>query len=197
MRISYSVSSIVFILVVSSSFLLKGCSSKSPTDSTLTESTLTSIKIKGTREFVSQTENALHMLQEHAVDAFQKAQNYIGIIEQGEHSGMWAYDNPPRFVVNDASAFYSKTWYAGIIAHDATHSELYHNYISTYGSPVPDDEWTGQGAELFCNAYQIYVLQRIGAPQHEIEYISNSDGTHCDIDGDGDCDWDDYEARDW
>lgn len=110
---------------------------------------------------------------------------------------MWAYLVPPKYVVADDTAFPSVTWYASTIAHDATHSELYHEYKTKYSSVVPYDIWSGVSAERFCNAYQLDVLKRIGAPQYEIDYLSSLDGTHCDIDHDGDCDWNDYDNRGW
>jgi hypothetical protein len=146
-----------------------------------------SVQIIGHGDFVVQTHLALSLLKAHAPQAYQKIQTYVGIISQGEHSGMWAWEDPPRYEVGDPTAFSSVTWYASTIAHDATHSELYHN----------DQEWEGIPAEQFCNAYQLEVLKQIGAPQSEIEYMAGLDGDHCDVDGDGDCDQADYENRDW
>lgn len=156
-----------------------------------------SIKIIGNNEFITQTEDALALLQNLMPNSFEKVQQYVGMIEQGEHSGMWAYEDPPKYVVSDTTAFFSVTWYAGTIAHDATHSELYHEYLNRYGFPVADDIWSGVSAEIFCIKYQIDVMEKINAPQFEIQYLNDLDGTHCDIDGDGDCDWDDYNGRDW
>jgi hypothetical protein len=156
------------------------------------------IEIRGTEEFVTQTVAALALLEQKAPAAFEKIQIYIGIIEQGEHSGMWAWENPPRYEVGDATAFFSITWYASTIAHDATHSELYTQYQITHpGEPVPQEAYGGVEIERFCIGYQLEVSKRIGAPQSEIEYLSTLDGTHCDLDHDGDCDWDDYQNRDW
>jgi hypothetical protein len=156
------------------------------------------IEIIGSEEFIAQTRAALALLDEKAPDAFWKIQTYIGIIEQGEHSGMWAWEDPPRYEVGRATAFYSLTWYASTIAHDATHSELYHQYkIAHPGEPVPEDVFGSVGVERFCNGYQLDVLIRIGAPQNEIDYMYTLDGKHCDLDHDGDCDWGDYQNRDW
>lgn len=156
-----------------------------------------SIKIIGNKEFVEQTVKALQLLELKAPDAFQKVQLYIGIIEQFEKSGMWAWEVPPRFTVGDSTAFYSVTWYASAIAHDATHSELYHQYYEKYGGEVPDDVWTGVDVERFCIGYQTEVMKQIDGPQVEIDYLDSLDGTHCDLDNDGDCDAVDYENRDW
>ncbi len=156
------------------------------------------IKIIGSEEFVTQTRAALALLEAKDIAAFNKIQTYVGIIQQGEHSGMWAWEVPPRYEVADPTAFYSLTWYASTIAHDATHSELYQQYAAAHpGENVPEDAYGGVENERFCNGYQLEVLKRIGAPQHEIDHMAAQDGTHCDVDDDGDCDWDDYQNRDW
>jgi hypothetical protein len=110
---------------------------------------------------------------------------------------MWAYEQPPRYTVGDPTAFYSVTWYASTIAHDATHSEFYHQYLALNGEPVPDSVWGGVEVERFCISYQLDVLRRIGGTAYEVDYLAKQTGTHCDVDGDGDCDWDDYFGRDW
>ncbi len=156
------------------------------------------IAIVGDPGFVEQTQGALRLLEAQAPEAYDKVLTYVGVIEQSERSGMWAYEVPPRYAVSDVTAFYSLTWYASTIAHDATHSELYHEYQAAHpGEPVPSDVWTGFEVERFCNAYQLDVLTRIGGPAHEVDYLAGLSGTHCDIDGDLDCDWDDFEGRDW
>jgi hypothetical protein len=156
------------------------------------------IQIKGKPEFITQTLAALTLLEQKDPQAFIKIQTYVGIIEQGEHSGMWAWEVPPRYEVGDPTAFYSVSWYASTIAHDATHSELYAQYqIAHPGQLVPDDAYGGVAIERFCIGYQTEVAKRIGAPQSEIDYLLTLDGTHCDVDHDGDCDWDDYLKRDW
>ena len=156
------------------------------------------IKIKGNSEFVAQTRAALTLLEQKDPKAFQKIKTYVGIIEQGKHSGMWAWEQPPRYEVNDVTAFYSVSWYASTIAHDATHSELYAQYQAAHpGQPVPEDAYGGVPIERFCIGYQLEVAKRIGAPQSEIDYLSTLDGTHCDVDHDGDCDWNDYQNRNW
>jgi hypothetical protein len=156
------------------------------------------IEINGNAAFTTQTIAALTLLEQKAPDAFQKIQTYVGIIEQGEHSGMWAWEVPPRYEVGDATAFFSVSWYASTIAHDATHSELYAQYQASHaGEFVPLEAYGGVEIERFCIGYQLEVSRRIGAPQSEIDYLSTLDGTHCDLDNDGDCDWDDYQNRNW
>ena len=147
---------------------------------------------------MTQTRAALNVLEQKDPAAYKKIQTYVGIIEQGQHSGMWAWEQPPRYEVNDVTAFFSVTWYASTIAHDATHAELYAQYQAAHpGESVPEDAYGDVPIERFCIGYQLEVAKRIGAPQSEIDYLSTLDGTHCDVDHDGDCDWNDYLNRNW
>jgi hypothetical protein len=156
------------------------------------------IRIAGNARFVAQTREALALLDQKDTEALIKIQTYIGIIEQGQHSGMWVWESPPRYEVGNATAFFSVTWYASTIAHDATHSELYTRYqIMHPGKAVPEEIFGGVAVERFCNAYQLEVLKHINAPQSEIDYMGTLDGTHCDLDHDGDCDLTDYQHRNW
>ncbi len=156
------------------------------------------ITIVGSPQFVVQTHAALTLLERNDTEAYTRVQTYIGIIEQGKHSGMWVWESPPRYEVGDTTAFFSVTWYASTIAHDATHSELYTQYqLAHPGEPVPEDIFGGITIERFCNTYQLEVLKHIGAPQTEIDYMATLDGNHCDVDHDGDCDLNDYQHRDW
>lgn len=157
-----------------------------------------SVEVAGTMDFITQTCAALSLLEQRDVEASNKVQIYIGKIEQGEHSGMWVLETPPRYEVGDATAFSSLTWYASTIVHDATHAELYTEYhLAHPGESVPESVYSGVDVERFCNAYQLEVLKRLGAPQNEIDYLTALDGTHCDLDHDDDCDYADYQLRDW
>lgn len=160
--------------------------------------TCAEIQVVGSMDFITQTCSALALLEQKDNAAFHKVQTYVGIIEQGEHSGMWSWETPPRYEVGDATAFSSLTWYASTIAHDATHAELYIEYqLAHPGESVPEDVYSSVDIERFCNAYQREVLARLGAPQNEIDYVAALDGTHCDVDQDGDCDMTDYQQRNW
>ena len=178
--------------------LLPDTPTPSPTSEGDSAGTYEETTIVGNADFIDQTRRALSLLETKAPDAYQKVLSYVAIIEQGDRSGMWAAEELPRYEVGDTTAFYSVTWYASTIAHDATHSELYHRYLAEHpGQSVPADVWTGIEVERFCNAYQLDVAKQIGGPVVEVDYLAGLTGTHCDVDGDGDCDGDDYVLRDW
>ena len=82
------------------------------------------IAVVGNKEFIEQVQTAVTLMKVKAPNAFGMTQSYVGRIEQGPRSGMWAYRDPPTFELNDRSAFYSITWCAGSIVHDSYHSKL-------------------------------------------------------------------------
>ena len=138
----------------------------------LTSSTYNKIKITGSDEFIIKTQASLELLKNQAPSALKKIEQYIGIIEQGEFSHMWAFEEPSRYEVCDLDSFYSVQWFAGAIAHEATHSELYHAYQAKQGLPVPAHIWSSETAEKLCIQYQIDVLQTINAPQYDIDSLN-------------------------
>ena len=131
-----------------------------------------SIVIRGTPEFSEQVGNALVLLKMNSPVAYAIVTNHVGIIEQGKHSGMWAWLKPPKFELNERTAFYSLTWCAGTIAHDSFHSKLYAEYLKEHpkAKRVPNTVWMGEQAEKRCLEHQITVLKEIGAPAREIDW---------------------------
>jgi hypothetical protein len=152
------------------------------------------LEIVGSARFGSQVRQALHLLKVRDPDAYAMVTGYIGRIQEGERSGMWAYKTPPTFEVNDATAFYSVTWCAATMAHDSFHSKLYHDYQKAHGGAVPDAVWTGNAAERQCMSHQLAVMQRIGAPSKEIAYAKKQSDGHYVQDHET---WQDYKKRKW
>lgn len=140
------------------------------------------IKVVGNNEFITQTKSSLEILKNLAPIAFEKIQKYIGTIEQGEFSHMWAFESPPRYEVSNKDSFYSIKWYAGAIAHESKHSELYQEYQAKHGLPVPDNIWSSDKAEKTCIDYQIDIMKKINAPQLDIDFLSQPDGNEADCD---------------
>jgi len=142
------------------------------------------IEIVGPVDFIVQVKAGLDLLKEKAVKEFDVVSLYIGRIEQAPppptaQSGMAAYESPPTYYLGRKTAFYSLTWCAGCIAHDAYHSKLYHEYLKSFpDKPVPDSIWSGTLVELDCNKFQLGVCLKISAPEHEIKHLKSLDGTH-------------------
>ncbi len=146
------------------------------------------IEVIGSDKFKAAIAASLSLLKAKSPDAYAIVLDNIGVIKQSEHSGMRAWETPPVFEVNDASAFYSPTWCAGVIAHDSMHSKLYHDHRKSYPGEVPADAWTGHDAERKCLEHQVRVLKAIGAPANEIDHCSKISPDYADVP---------YEKRNW
>jgi hypothetical protein len=152
------------------------------------------LEIVGSERFSNQIRQALLLLESQDLDAYKIVAAYVGRIQQGERSGMWAYETPPTYEMSDTTAFYSVTWCAATIAHDSFHSKLYHDYRKAHSGPVPDTAWTGLEAEQQCMKHQLAVMKRIGATQWEIDHATKQKGGHYTRDGET---WDEYRKRKW
>src|SRR5262245_28453560 len=106
---------------------------------------LDGLEIQGTATFEKQVVAALTLLKTQAPRAYHMVTTHIGLIKQAQHTGMAAYAMPPTLELNGRTAFYSVTWCAAGIAHDAFHAKLYHEYLQQHPGHalVPDDVWTG------------------------------------------------------
>ena len=140
------------------------------------------IKIVGCPKFTTQVKEALSLIQKKAEIHFDMISSYIGRIREWEDfEGMAAYDSPPTFLLKYESALQSVSWCASVIAHDAMHSKLYHDYRKKNPEKaVPDSVWTGRAIELKCIELQIEVARQIGAPEHELDYLKSLDGSHAE-----------------
>jgi hypothetical protein len=135
----------------------------------------TPIQIKGDAACQSTTLDALKLLSDKAPTHYAVVTQYIGVIEcASQGSGMFAYENPPRYLVGDTTRNAGTIWYAGTIAHDVGHSQLYNTYLHAHpGESVPGDVWTGESAERSCLDAQHDALSKIGASQTTLDYIKN------------------------
>ena len=160
-------------------------------------SNLYAIEIEGSSKYRGQVEACLDLLSKKAQREYQFIKDHIGIISQNGKSGMRAWENPPRYQMSDTTAFYSISWCAGTIAHDAYHSFLYKKYSPINGGKPPYEKWAGTSAEKKSIKFQLSVMRKIGASNHEISYLKSLDGTHGDVNGDGKLNNEDYKLRDW
>jgi hypothetical protein len=125
------------------------------------------------------TVHALELLDRRDREDFLTVTSYIGIIEcRDDWSGMYAWENPPRFAVGRATRESGTIWYAGAIAHDSCHSRQYRKFTVLHpGAAVPLEIFSGETAEMECIRYQYGVLQKIGAPEKMLEYVANVSST--------------------
>ncbi len=81
------------------------------------------IEVRGNAEFRLRTRHALALL--FPLAQFQIIRDNVQIIRQARRSGMKAAAESPTFLVGKPTWSHSPAWYAGAIAHDAYHAELY------------------------------------------------------------------------
>ena len=151
-------------------------------------------EIVGSLKFSNQVHQALVLLSSRDTNAYCIVTNYVGRILEGQHSGMWAYQEPPTYEMSDSTAFYSVTWCAATIAHDSFHSKLYHDYKKAHDGAVPPEVWTGRAAERQCMKHQLSVMEHIGASKWELDYARKQEDGHYVKDGET---WEDYQKRKW
>ena len=155
------------------------------------------ITIEGNSKYKTQVKKCLKLLSIKARTEYRLVKKHIGVIYQSDKSGMNAWENPPRYLMSDRTAFYSITWCASTIAHDAYHSYLYQKYKPSNSKKTPYDKWGGFKAEKEAIKYQEKVMKKIGSSNHEINYLKKLDGTHGDYNKDGKLDSTDYKKRNW
>lgn len=134
------------------------------------------ISIEGDEDCYNDTLAALELIAEKAPGHYAVVTQYIGVIKcvtQG--SGMEAYLTPPRYLAGDVTRSGGTMWYAGTIVHDAGHSKLYNDYLTSHPDEefVPGDIWTGQNAEAACLAVQHDALAEMGADKGTLDYVAN------------------------
>lgn len=135
-----------------------------------------SIQVNGDADCQSSTKDALDLIAEKAPAHYSVVVKYVAVIEcQPQGSGMFAYENPPRYVVGDMTRNGGTVWFAGTIVHDAGHSKLYNDYLSSHpNESVPDNIWTGEGAERTCLEAQYDALTKIGGSQDQLDSIRSA-----------------------
>ncbi len=134
------------------------------------------IEIIGGNDCVSKTNKALDFLKDKAKIHYDTIVKYVGLIECTEsRSGMYVWENPPRYQVAKATVDAGTIWYAGTIVHDACHSKQYHDYLlnNPFGYVYVLDVYTGRNAEAQCLNVQYDALSKIGATQETLDYITN------------------------
>ena len=136
------------------------------------------IEIIGSVKYVNRVLDALKLLRRKAPDKFRTVKKYVGRIEEYCNSGMYPWENTPTFYMSKKVAFYSLTWCASCIAHDAYHSKQYLDYRRKHKNQVPRAVYYGRKAELESFKYQILVSKQIKAPKHEIDHLKSQDGMH-------------------
>jgi len=134
--------------------------------------------IRGSDAFVRATVEALEILKARTPDVYALLQNHIGDIISGQPSGVFPnmlWLGPTVVLMGPSFSERSALEYAGTLAHEAYHCELYRAAERNIaGRFIPENAYTGEDAERSCLRYQCDVLRRLGLDEAQIERYESS-----------------------
>jgi hypothetical protein len=151
------------------------------------------ITIYGNEDFINLTIKALELLREIIPDTYQLVGKHIGDIVSGTPSGVFTsmrWLGPTFVTISPSCSNGSTREYAGVLAHEAYHCELYSNAErGGLGSHVERSVYSGENAERLCLQYQCDVLRKLGMSEVEVQAYQGLIRTKW---------WEvPYEKRDW
>jgi hypothetical protein len=151
------------------------------------------VTVRGNEEFISATIKALELLKEKTPEAHELVQKHIGDIVSGKPSGVFPdilWLGPTFVIMGPAYSEGSTIEYAGAIAHEAYHCELYtQGENDNPSNAVPPNTYSGEHAERLCLQYQCAVLRKLGLDEENIkEYESGLHTRWWEVP---------FERRDW
>jgi hypothetical protein len=138
-------------------------------------------------EFSKKIQKAMDLLQAKAAFAYGNLIGCVGKIRAFSKSGTDVYAKPITIDIAAPTFNASLTWLASVLAHESCHAAQF----------LCKMDYSGLESEKECNAFQLMVLRRIGAPESEITYLSSLTGDHFDLNKDGVYDQKDYDLRNY
>ncbi len=132
------------------------------------------VTARGDDAFVRATVEALELLKAKTPDVYALLEKHIETVISGKPSGVfaWGLARYPATIMlmGPAYAKGSVVEYAGALAHEAYHCELYRRAEqSAPGGLVPRHAYSGEHAESLCLKYQCDVLRRLGLDEALID----------------------------
>ena len=139
-------------------------------------------------EFRTKIQRCLDLLQNKAPQYFVWFKKYnLRIRDDPRRSGANFADGSAIDIANE-TFIRSDTWVASVIIHESIHFWQYRDGHYKTGA----DQYL---SEQEANRYQTGVLQLIGAPQNELDWMAKQDGRHADLNHDGVYDEKDEKLR--
>jgi len=131
------------------------------------------VAIRGHEAFVRATVEALELLKAKTPDVYALVQKHIGDIVSGKPSGVFTSMlgfGPTVVVMGPLFSEGSVIEYAGALAHETYHCELYRAAEKDGArNAVSEDAYSGEHAESLCLRYQCDALRRLGLNELHIE----------------------------
>ena len=145
------------------------------------------VEVVGSPSFIEATKAALRLLRERAPEQADFLEHHVSRVQRHCPSG--AAIGRPRSVVHVSDRLWTlpTAIYASMLVHEAVH---FYQYRADPRAPRCRPE-----REQEAIAYQLDVLHRLAPTSPFIDHLRKQEGTHGDLDGDGDCDGDDYAQR--
>ena len=145
------------------------------------------IELLGPPPFIGATKAALRLLRDRAPEYADFLEHYVDRVQRHCPSGA-AVGRPTSDVhISDRLWTLPAAIYASTLVHEAVHFYQYR------ADPRPPRCRPAREREAI--AYQLDVLHRLAPTSPFIDHLRKEGGTHGDLDGDGDCDGDDYVRR--
>lgn len=128
------------------------------------------IEIRGSDAFLAATERALGQLRR--TSHFETVRRHVRIIREGRRSGIAVHRWWPTFTVGRRTWASHPGWYASGIAHEAHHQKLFlEARARSCLWRFREWTWSGAEAEKRCLAFQLEVLEELGAPEPVLSYV--------------------------
>lgn len=141
-----------------------------PAASTYRSVVIEGVTVRGYPPFVEATRAALTLLKD--ARSFHAIRAAVPRIEEHACSGMNVYASTPTFYVGAATWRAGPLWYAGAIAHDARHAQLYAAARARLGGLEPrSEQWKDVAGERLALDYQAGVLRELRAPAPVLEFL--------------------------
>ena len=131
------------------------------------------VSIGGDEVFVRATVVALDLLREQAPDAYALVKRHVGDILASTPSGVFSSVRrlgPTMVMIGPTWSGGSPIEYAGVLAHEAYHCELYQAARANRANKaVSRAAYSGEEAERQCLRYQCDVLKRLGLDEGRLK----------------------------
>jgi hypothetical protein len=126
------------------------------------------VTIRGNEDFINLTVRAMELLEKTVPETYQLVQKHIGTPSGVFVDMLWL--GPTFVIIGPSGSNKSTPEYAGVLAHEADHCELYSNAErSDLGSHVEPSVYSGENAEKLCLQYQCDVLRKLGMSEVEVQ----------------------------
>lgn len=161
------------------------------------------VAVYGDAGFERQVRKALRLIAQRDPSAFLIVSKHIGVIQQSARTmtggEMWVGLSAPSAELENRTVFFSLTYCAGVIVHEACHSRQWQDYLVASKTRGPDPGFGSFEAvaqrERDCFKVQLESLGAMGAPENEMAYLRTADGKHGDFNNDGKLDEEDDRIR--